>query len=264
MRTRISLNQKGMSLVTVLVVMGIVGLSAISIMRMSDQKRKLSDQINLSTSANLVKQKLVGLILSPQSWQATQTHNSAEFANFNSNHPPTLNIYAPDSSTAYYQVTNPTAGFDLKGNPCTSFSANGNDSCPLRYDIKLKSRVFQNANWIDTLHFELSFKPASSGLILNAGTNQFTFDLVRNLNDQSVESACISINGIYDTQTNSCSAKITKSVASCAGGLTYRGPAANTSDTNCDSKTSTPTACTGSQVIKGFDSNRNPMCGNPI
>lgn len=264
MRTSMPLNQNGMSLVMVLVVMVIVGLSAISIMRMSDQKRKLSQQMNVSVSASLVKQKLVGLILSPQSWQATQTHNSQAFANFDPTHPPMLNIYTLDSSTPFYQPTNMEAGFDLKGNPCTGFSANGNDNCPLRYDITLKSRAFQNANWIDTLHFELSFKPASSGLILNASNAQFTFDLVRNLNDQSVESACISISGIYDAETNSCSAKITKSVATCGGSQTYRGPASNGGNTNCDGKTTAPTACTASQVIKGFDVNNNPVCGTPI
>ncbi len=264
MRTRMSLNQNGMSMVMVLVVMGIVGISAISIMSMGEQKRKISGQMNVSVSASLVKQKLVGMILSPQSWQATQTHNSLAFAGFNPDHPPTLNIYAPDSSTAFYQPTNAAAGFDLKGNPCTGFSTNGNDACPLRYDITLKSRVFQNANWIDTLHFALSFRPASAGLILNTSTAQFTFDLVRNLNDQSVESACISISGQYDANTNSCSQKITKSVASCAGSQTYRGPASNGGSTNCDNKTATPTACTGSQVVKGFDVNNNPVCGAPL
>lgn len=264
MRTRMPLNQNGMSLVTVLIVMGIVGLSALSILRMSDQKRKLSQQMNVSVSASLVKQKLVGLILSPQSWQATQTHNSQAFANFNPNNPPTLNIYTPGSSTAFYQPTDSAAGFDLKGNPCTGFSANGNDSCPLRYDITLRSRVFQNANWIDTLHFALSFKPASSGLILNTSTAQFTFDLVRNLNDQSVEAACISISGVYDAATNACSEKITKPVAACGGGETYRGPASNAGSTNCDIKTTAPTACAGGQVIKGFGPNGNPTCGTPL
>ena len=122
MRTRMSLNQNGMSLVTVLVVMGIVGLSAISIMRMSAEKRKLSSQMNVSVSASLVKQKLVGMILSPQSWQATQANNSQAFTNFNVNLPPTINIYTPDSNTAFYQPTDSGAGFDLKGNPCTGFS----------------------------------------------------------------------------------------------------------------------------------------------
>ncbi len=220
--------------------------------------------MNISVSASLVTQKLVGMVLSPQSWQATQTHNAAAFAYFNSKSPPALDIYSPDSQTPYYQSTNAQAGFDLKGNPCTAFSTSGNDSCPLRYDITLKSRIFQNANWIDTLHFALSFRPASAGLILNTNTSQFTFDLVRNLNDQSVESACISINGIYDANSNLCSAKITKSVATCIGGQTYRGPAANNGANNCDNKTTALTKCASSQVVKGFDIKGNPICGAPL
>lgn len=253
-----------MSLVLILVITGIIGLSAVSIMSMGDRKRKISQQMNISVSASLVKQKLVGMVLSPQSWQATQAHNSSAFASFNPASPPTLDIYTPDSSTPFYQPSNSHAGFDLKGNPCSNFDLSGNDNCPLRYDITLKSRVFQNSNWIDTLHFELTFKPASTGLILNTTASQFTFDLVRNLNDQSVESACISINGLYDTNSNSCSVKITKTASTCGSGQTYRGPASNNGANNCDSKTIAPAACTGSQVIKGFSQTGNPICGSPI
>ena len=263
------LNQNGMSLVTVIIVMGIVGLSALSVMRTSDQKRKISHQMNVAVSASIVKEKLVGLVLSPLSWQATQAHNPQAFSGLSSagqpsggvSAPPSLDIYTPDSSTAYYQATNGQAGFDLKGNPCTGFSANGNDECPFRYEITLSNRVFQNANWIDTLHFALSFKPASSGLILNTGNSQFTFDLVRNLNDQSVEASCISIKGVYHPDTNSCSEKMTNAVATCDSGKTYRGPASNSTSGNCDIKTSSPTACAAGQVIKGFDSSGSPFCG---
>lgn len=264
MRTRMPLNQSGMSAALVLVVMMIVGLAAIPIISRSSQKRKISEQMNVSVSASLVKQKLIGMILSPQSWQATQDHNNTAFTSFNSNQPPLLDIYSPDSSNPFYPSTNIQAGFDLKGNPCTEFRSSGNDNCPLRYEIQLKNRVFQNANWLDTLHFELSFKPESAGLILNAKAAQFTFDLVRNLNEQSVESACISISGLYDANTNSCSVQITRSVATCAGNQTYRGPAVNNGANNCDTKTTTASTCTGSQVVKGFDGNGNPVCGAPL
>lgn len=274
MRTVVPLDQKGTSLVVVLVVMGIVGLSASVIMTIGSEKRKFTRQMNVRVSANLVKQKLVGMVLAPQSWQVTQNHNIDAFKSFNLDRPPRINIYAPDSSV-FYKSTDESAGFDLKGNPCTGFGGQqtstgslrsvGNDSCPLRYVITLKDhRVDPNGNWIDKLHFELHFKPASSELVLNPKSPELTFELVRNLNDQSVEAACISISGRYDANSNSCSVKITKPAAVCGANQTYRGPATNESATNCDNKVLPTTVCAGTQVVKGFNADGSSICGAPI
>ncbi len=264
MRTCMPLNQKGMSLVVVLVVLGVVGAAAVVMMTNGVQKRKISQQMNVSVSANLVKQKLVGLVSAPKSWQKTQVGNSAAIISFVASSPPSLDIYTPDSVTPYYAATNPYAGFDLNGNTCTSFSTTGNDACPFHYDIRLQARVFQNGNWIDTIRFTLSFRPATSALVLNAADPAFSFDLVRNLNEQSVEAACISMLGIYNAETNQCSVKITNAVAPCTGGDTYRGPAVNVASNNCDAITGAGLICAPTQVVKGFNSSGDPVCGDPL
>lgn len=270
MRPRMPLNENGMTIIAILMVVTVVGIAASTILAMSVEKRKISNRLNVSASANLAKQKLVGAVMSPASWQLTQSGNASAFASFAGGAPsqnalPTLKIYIAGMSTPYYQPSNDKAGFDLTGAPCTSFdSVKGNDSCPLRYDVKLKSHVFQNSNWIDTVHFELSFKPKSTDLVFNAKASEFTFDLTRNLDDKSVESACISISGAYDAASNSCSVRITTPVATCASGKTYRGPASNSTSTNCDTKSLTVTTCASNQVVKTFDGNGNPVCGVAI
>lgn len=264
MRTRMPLNEKGMGIVVVLIVMAMVGAAAFVALTMGSEKRKFSSQMNVLVSANLVKQKLVGIVLAPQSWQITQAHNTAAFASFNPAQPSTLDIYTPDSTAAYYAPSNPRAGFDLKGTPCDGFSYNGNDSCPFRYVITLKNHVFQNGNWIDTLHFELNFKTLSTELKLNAAAPEFTFDLVRNLNEQSVESACVSINGVYNDANNACSMQLTKAVPPCTGNQTYRGPASVNGASNCETKSITARACIPGEVIKGFTANGTAYCGTPL
>ncbi len=266
------LNQKGASQALVLVTFAIIGIVATVIITIGNQKRKISQQMNVGISANLIKEKLVGVVLSPKSWQVTQSHNHAAFSGSTSpsgssssgTAAPKLDLYLPDSTVAYYESKNPAAGFDLKGNVCNTFSASGNDDCPFHYDISLVNHVFQNANWIDTVHFELQFRPASLNMILNTSASQYSFDLTRNFNDQSVETACVSVHGNYDPNTNSCSIKLTDTVAACGAGETYRGPLVNASHTKCDPKRTVHTTCSGSQVIKGFNSNGNPICGAPL
>ena len=270
MCARLPLNDRGMSIVMVLVITAVIATAALTVMTMGSEKRKLAQAMNVAVSANVVKQKLVGLVLSPHSWQKTQINNSASFAaagaGGSGEHVAQvipLSIYSPDSNEPFYDGTNPSAGFDLHGKPCASFSSAGNDACPFRYQISLKSRVFQNGNWIDTLHFKLFFSPKSQNLKLNASSPVYTFDLVRNLNDQSAEQACVSIHGTYNADTNACSVQITKPVAACGAAQTYRGPAANATSSNCETVRTVVTSCAGSQVIKGFSASGTPNCGAP-
>lgn len=263
MRTRMLINQRGMSLVTVLFAMGISTVVMASIIAMGQQKRKMSQQMNVTVSANIIKQKLVGMIIAPQSWQATQTRNSQAFANFNGSTRPLLDIYAANSTTVFYQSTNPQAGFDFNGKTCHTFSTQGNDTCPFRYAVTLKNRVFQNGNWIDTLNFELVFKP-SSQLVLNTSSPEYTFDLVRNFNDNSVESACVAVKGVYNASLNTCTERLTPTVTGCPSNQTFRGPAKNGSSTHCDTRTVAQTTCSSGKLIKGFDSRGNPICGDPL
>lgn len=258
-------NKKGMSVVMVMAVLGLVGITAVTIMSLGSQKRKISQQMNVSVSASLIKQKLVGIILSPQSWQVTQIKNSRAFSQFTEANPPSIDIYNPDSTLPYYQTTDVTAGFDLKGNPCAGFDAvSGNDNCPFRYEINLTKSYIQNGNWIHTLHFSLLFKPASAQMILNAGSPLFTFDLTRNIDEKSVETACTLVNGYYDASMNSCSVQVTKPVPVCNSGMTYRGPAANQAANNCDLKKVNLTACNTPDVVKGFSQIGTPICGAPL
>lgn len=263
MRKRLLLNDQGMSLVTVLMTFSIFTIAMGSMLTYAAQKRKIAERMNLSATANLVKQKLVGLVLAPQSWQVTQARNSTVFATFNPASPAILDIFSVDATTPYYQASHPWAGFDMKGRPCMGFTPSGNDLCPLRYEITLKNRTFQNGNWIDTLHFELLFRPAK-GLALKTSSEEFSFDLVRNLNDQSAESACIAVRGVYNAKSNACTVKLTESVSPCANNQTYRGPALNGGASRCDNRTIASTSCANGKVVKGFDANGTPLCGAPL
>lgn len=270
MRAGLPINQNGMSIVMVLVVTGIVGISTMAILAMGSQKRKVTQQMNLSTSVSAVKEKLTGLVVSPQSWQTIQSRNASAFTGpIDPEHLPSLDIYLPSSgagagTTAYYSSSNPTAGFDMKGKPCTGFNPDiGNDACPIHYDVSLKSRVFQNSNWIDTVKFSLKYRPATAGLQVNVNAADYSFDLVRNLDPQSAESACIAIGGNYITSENSCSKRLTKDYPACRGVNTFRGLASGPGGGNCEAKAIVATSCPGSQVIKGFRESR-PICGEPL
>jgi hypothetical protein len=178
-----------------------------------------------------------------------------------------LNLYQAGTGTApYYSSTDPTSGFDMFGNPCVSpnlFDPQlGNDLCPFHYDVTLVSRVYQNHNWLETVHFALSYKPQTSGQSLNTSAPQYSFDLVRNFNSQSVEQSCISVNGNYNSATASCTVSITQDT-SCGTGGAFVGPSASSSSGTCG-RLALAQSCASGTVLKGFGSDGTPICGPPI
>jgi hypothetical protein len=175
---------------------------------------------------------------------------------------PNLDIYSPDSgSTPYYRAGISNAGFDQHGNACDTFNAEkGNDDCPFHYDIRLKNHSFINGNWVDTLHFELNYRPANPKYALNTSGSRYTFDLARNLDQKSAETSCVSINGQYQTGSGNCSVKLTAPVDCATAAKAYRGPSGGTNTVNCETPRAPATACGNNMAIRSFSSNGNPQC----
>ena len=268
MLTRLPLNQKGSSFISVLILCVMVGMAAAVISNLNIQTRKIAVKSSAPTTARLIKQKLLNLVLTPASWQVIQAKNSQVFANFNPAHPPLLDIYQANSNTPYYATTTLTSGFDYASKPCqtyvTDLTAEGDDSCPFRYHVYLKNRALVNGSWVDTLRFELNYHPKAQDIIFNATTPEFNFDIARNLNEQSVEASCIAIGGIYNSVTNECSKKLTNTIPNCGTGKVFKSQQNIQPSSNCVNTSVTQVSCSGTQVVKGFTQQGNPICGPPL
>lgn len=244
----------------------LVAATAAIITTINIQTRKATVKYSAPTTARMIKQKLLNLVLTPSSWQIIQAKNNQAFINFNPDVPPLIEIYQVNSTgSAYYASNSPTAGFDYNAQPCNSYSndltAEGNDACPFRYNIYLKSRVQVNDNWVDTLKFELAYRPKNKDIIFNPNSPEFNFDIARNLNEQSIESSCISIGGVYNDLTHECSNKLTNPVSNCGPGKILKSQQNIQSSANCVNTSIKSFTCNGNQVIKGFNQQGNPICG---
>jgi hypothetical protein len=215
-------------------------------------------------------------VISPDSWQITQSHNSSAFAvvsalsangvsaiqqNFAY---PSIDIHVAGKSPSLYYSPSPTAGFTMKGEPCNGYDQTaGNDECPFHYNIQLVKHVQQNGNWIDTVRFKLNFKPATLGASLNTTKNLYSFEIDRNFDGKSVETSCIAIGGSYNVASGECSAKLTPLV-NCSGsaGRAYIGPKLITGTSHCESPEVSPKACGGHQAISGFTDGGSPQCAS--
>ena len=268
---KLSKNQDGNVLIVVLVLTAVIAMGAMTILSRSQTGQKVQEQSNLSGIAEQIKSKLVGAVMSPQSWQIIQQRNAQVFGPAmqyatsttsplagGTQSPKSLDIYLENSRTPYYAATNPRAGFDMQGNPCDPkqpFSLEGNDQCPFRYNVTLISHVYHNNAWIDTLRFELLFRPKNTALVLKDKSERFTFNLVRNVDENNVEATCLSLEGVYDKVTGTCSKELGQDVI-CPDGKSYRG---SVGEKCAEMKIATKT-CSAGQAVTGFDNDGNPVC----
>lgn len=274
-------NQNGNVLIIGLVLTAVIAIGAVAILSRNQTGQKVQQQTNLPGVVDQIKATLVGAVMSPQSWQVIQKRNAKAFA-YQPQYPPndqppagggptqttlplmmqSLDIYLVDSELPYYPATDSRAGFTMQGQPCgtrdmkVAFNPDkGNDNCPFRYNVYLLSHVQHNGVWVDTVRFELLFRPEKSSLVINEKSDRYTFNLVRNVDENNVEATCKSIKGTYDKKTGSCSVELAEEVK-CPTGQGYRG----SGGTSCVVMKSASKTCTGGQSITGFDQEGNPIC----
>lgn len=279
--------ENGNTLIIALMSVGVLTFVGASVTKMATSRLEATQQANLAPIAEQIRKKVVGLVVSPAGWGAIITNHNSLFnagaINAMDNLPPTqklLNLYSVDATGApvlYYETTNTKAGFNALGKPCSNSnghndgyfdSKNGNDKCPFRYDVRIENRELRHGSWVETVKFELIFKPKSAKLILNSKQTNYgnqagySFTITRNFSSASVETSCISLMGTYNSQTAKCSIRLTQD-ANCTAQYPgspqiYTGPNAQP----CASPKNT-TTCPAGTALKGFETGGTPAC-SPI
>jgi hypothetical protein len=280
-------NNRGSAMIASLALVSAIMVVTGSVATVSMRKMKSSSQMNVSGTANQIKEKMSGLVVSPSGWQLVETNNQEVFDNAAnsqsysqlSSDQKLLKLYisTPGGQSVYYDSTNFKAGFNMSGEPCTSEDGpfnpeTGNNRCPFRYEVFLKERVMRGTTAIDTVVLYFKFKPASNGLVLKGGhkfaadvdlnnldsTNPYIITIRRNFDKKSVVTSCIALDGEYNTDSGECSVKITRP-ADCDQypGQYYSGPG----DSDGCGAVANVSSCSRRTAVEGFAGGSQPVCG---
>ncbi len=154
-----------MSLVEVLIALGMVGVLTSVIATVMGQMQKAQNQVNVLSTIENMRINIQKLAADGTAWRATvlnpENNGAGRVLNcvqFNSlctdsgasginvettdnatiDAPPFFNLthLSQASGGSYIDSTLPDSGYTDKGEPCTGWSANGNDNCPIRWKIK--------------------------------------------------------------------------------------------------------------------------------
>lgn len=152
----LKLNESGMGLMEVLVIVGIMGIMAFGIVSMMTEMQKQRQIANLKAQLTSQKFKLEGLIRDPISW-STSINDPANAGKVeytcmrvppvpaagcadNTGTPPppggVLNSFAVLESNGllYYNSSGATNGFNSEGQTCSTYPS---AACPIRWDLRV-------------------------------------------------------------------------------------------------------------------------------
>lgn len=152
--------QLGMSLIEVLVVLAIGSVVLLGVLSIFQMSAKMNLQAVATTQALQTLRNLQSLIQDGPSWQKTISApvntgvaGSPKMDCLANSTPCTEDgtangtpisgkqfaVFDRLGGAPFYDPTPPTNGFRLNGQSCNTFSASGNDSCPLRFDVQWKA-----------------------------------------------------------------------------------------------------------------------------
>lgn len=139
------LNAKGFSLVEAMIGLGALSLTATVMLNFANTQRLFASKNSSQTALTSLRENILNTIVNQPSWDRTKTMNASLACM--STYPSTcpdgfggdINIYT-SNGTLLVDSLNPSSGFTLAGKPCTGYSAQGNDLCPLKASVSWQAR----------------------------------------------------------------------------------------------------------------------------
>lgn len=131
-------SERGSSLVQILAVVAVMSVVNIGIMNMMQVQSQTNQEINLKTTVLSLRQNIVALIGNQNAWMKTYAANSSmacssPFQSFcRANQTNTTPLRLMDATGNVFIDSAPSAGFTALGEPCNTYSAAGNDACPIK------------------------------------------------------------------------------------------------------------------------------------
>lgn len=179
-----------------------------------------------------LKREQVKQYLSNQhSWDSTRANAQNDFSclGFNCTSGQEFPLQLHDSAGGlFFNSQIPSNGFNIDGKLCTTFDHDNPDpSCPFRMTVYWRPDCGGPANCSKPalsvgVRFEYSVSDENPLGPLNV--ERFNFELLRQALDNTLESACQSLGGSFDTVTNGCNIQPKlASLGDCGAGKTMTG-----------------------------------------
>jgi len=220
-------SQKGSTIVVAAI--GLIALGAIfySYVNWATSTQKGKKDIDTKATVRAIMDQISNSIDNDQAFFNTASNNPSLNCFVNGGSCPMgpigpINVYlaGPLGPNSIFASSNLSTGFDLGGKPCTSFdSVNGNDQCPIRFEVT--GEMACSANGVCTatvnstqkvsidpqlrINIKLKFKPRTAANFGSLNEEQvYNINFDRGQNKGVTQNYCAAIGGIYNTSSKFC------------------------------------------------------------
>lgn len=176
------MNNKGFSLIQVLVFLGISAAINVAVVQMIANQSKSQSYIHYKNSALAIRQNIIGLISNHHSWTQTRSRqtfmrclggrSSNDFCFSSSPTGPKKEIQLYTATGVLFHDNKPTSGYNVNGEPCDDF---GSPQCPFKFHVNWRTQCTSttctssdfSAPEMITIDVEFASESSTKGIHLN-------------------------------------------------------------------------------------------------
>ncbi len=264
-------NPKGFSFMEALISASIISILALGVGAMTQMGSKSSQHLKITRIAMTERAHITAALANPMAWQQTVAHNSS-FACLAT----TTGCNPSSSATGYYDFilydaqgsqkltydpSDSTTRPFMNGGACPATTADPSSDCPLKFKAhwRPKCNTPPCVNGSVEIKVDLETDFSSSDLTIN--TKNYEFSTIRGMNEDTIQSACLLMNGVFNSLTRKCQAK--HASKTCANqGHPYGIVSGVTSNGNIICTPLYSGSCSGTQVMTGVTTAGQASCAS--
>lgn len=209
-----SLNKKGFSLIEVMMAAAMMTVAGVSIIALSQIANQDSVQLRATRISHAARSLIEAALKNPMSWRQTVTKNSSfncasmpagcNVSSVNAGYYDFVLYGTADGEKVSFDSTDPTTRYSINGGACPAGTANPDPECPLKFIARWKPlcQTYPCQNPVLDVKVMLESEFGDSPTPLNVA--KFEYATVRGLDDGSLQSACLVLNGKYNALTGKC------------------------------------------------------------
>jgi Tfp pilus assembly protein PilV len=212
-------NSEGFSFIEALVSAAVLSILALGIGAMTQMGNQNSKHLKVIRLAMTQRAHIAAAFANPAAWQQMVSHNSSfgclmtspgcgpstavdgfyDFIVYDSQGTEKLSYDPADSTTRPY----------LYGETCPAGTPDPSTDCPLKFKAKWRPQCPTNLPCLNpSIEIKVELETNLDGATFGLNAKNFEFHTIRGMNEDSIQSACLLLNGVFNSLTRTCRSKL--------------------------------------------------------
>lgn len=205
-------NRRGVSLIEVMLAIGIMTIAGFGVAKLSGMVNQNSTQLKATRVAVTARAQIEAALKNPTAWAQTVSKNTdfkcasqppgcLQAATSNGYYDFVLYGSQPNEKVSF-DAADPTTLYSLQGGPCPAGSVAS--ACPIKYQAQWKPICQSYPCMNPSLEIKVDLTATFTNQSFPFNTKNYSYSTVRGINEDTIKSACLILNGTYNSIDRTC------------------------------------------------------------